>query len=98
MPRREKAEEDDIYKKIIPKTTSGKGPLVFLLRDLQLFELLGDDSPLVVNLHFLIDEEDLPVFADVERPAMRERPFFSDDAISFGGAFLWIAKDGVVEV
>jgi hypothetical protein len=53
---------------------------------------------LVGEFHLLIDVEDLPIFADVKCPAMRKRAFICDDAVGFGGAFLWITEDGIVEL
>jgi hypothetical protein len=51
-----------------------------------------------VGIHFFVDIQNLPVFADIDRPAKREFAFLCDDSIGFGHFFAGITQQGIVDV
>ena len=50
-----------------------------------------------IRFHFLIDEQNLAVFANVNCPAKGNLPFGSHDAIGFGDLLGRIAEDRVIQ-
>lgn len=50
-----------------------------------------------IRFHFLVNEQDLAVHADVNRPAKWDLTFRGHDAIRFGNFLGWIAEDRVIE-
>jgi len=57
----------------------------------QFFELFGDVVAMGTGIHFFVDMQNFPVFADVDRPPKREFTFLSDDTIGFCHFFSGIA-------
>ena len=50
-----------------------------------------------IRFHFLVDEQDLAVCADVNRPAKWNLAFGGHDAIRFGNVLGGVAENGVIE-
>lgn len=66
--------------------------------DSEFFQLGGDIFSVGCGADFFLDEQNLAVFADVDRPAFGDCPTFVDDAVGFGHFFAGIAQQGEVEV
>ena len=73
-------------------------PWLLGIGDAELLQFGGHVSPGGTSLHLVIDEEDLSVLANVERPARGILPAFRDDAIGSSGGQRWIAQDRVIGV
>ena len=68
-----------------------------ILCDAQFFQFSGDVLAVRIRFHFLVDEQDFAVRADVNRPAKRNLTFRGHDAIGFGNFLGRVAEDGVIE-
>ena len=49
------------------------------------------------RLHRFVDEENLPVLADVKRPTLRHRPDAADHPVGAGDLAAWIAEDRIID-
>ena len=71
-------------------------PVLLLFGNPQLFQLRRDIRAGGVGFHLVVDEEDFPVLADIERPARSHLSIAGSGAVRLGDGATRIAQDRVI--